>query len=371
MRLVTYIFCILASVPAFGGSPVIWEGSSVAQFLTPIIKVFLGNGYSLVPSQAFVGDCSDGNVTITTGTTSLSRDMFYNNLTISGTGQISFQNQRVFVCGTLDISNAAAFALDGTGPSGTNGANGGGAGSNGNTIAVGTNITGRSGGNGGAGGTTTGTEGAVGVGGNSITGQTGGSGGAGGAGSSGAGGIQRAQISVTAFPMRDITTWFVPQTGAGGQVFVGGSGAGGAGGGGDGAVSGGGGGGGGASGQTVYLAVNILKTSASTAGSVISAWGGNGGNGGSPTSGNAGGGGGGGSGSGGWIVFKYNQKIGAPVSGLILAIPGFTASLGGTGHGTGVNGSNGNAQAAQNGLIQVLNFSTGVITSTTTGTFTL
>ena len=34
------------------------------------------------------GDGSDGNVTISSGVTTLVRDMFYNNLTLSGTGQI-------------------------------------------------------------------------------------------------------------------------------------------------------------------------------------------------------------------------------------------------------------------------------------------
>lgn len=345
-------------------SPFFFTPSNAAQAVNTIVKALLGNGYALVPDQAFFGDCSDGNLTLTTGLT-LGRDMFYNNLTIGVGGGISFQNQRVFVCGILDITAAGSFSLDGSGASGTNGANGGGAGSNGNNIPVGTNINGRSGGNGGAGGATTGTQGSAGAGGNVITSAGGGLGGKGGDGTSGVGGAQRAAAAVTAWPMRDITTWFLPATGSGAQIFIGGSGSGGGGGGGDVADNGGGGGGGGASGETVYISANIIKTSVSTAAGVFSAWGGSGGNGGSPTAGNAGGGGGGGGGAGGWIVIKYNLRTGAVISNLALAPGGFLNSTGGTGHGTGTNGANGVAGTA--GLIQLLDLSTGKITSSVSG----
>lgn len=362
-----FLSLLLIAQTAFGGSPVIFQGSSTAQFLPTIAQSVLGNGFALVPSQAYFGDCSDGNVTISSGTTTLSRDMFYRNLTINGTGGISFQNQRVFVCGTLDITGAAAFALDGSGISGSAGANGGGAGNGGNADAAGTNIAGRNGGNGGAGTTGNGAEGAVGVGANVLTNGGGGSGGAGGNGGTGTGGVSRPAIAITNFPMRDITTWYLPQTGAGSAIFVAASGAGGSGGGGDGAVAGGGGGGGGSSGNTVYLAANIIKTSASTVAGTISAWGGSGGAGGSPASGNAGGGGGGGGGSGGWVVIKFNQRIGPSITNLVLTPAGVFGSAGGTGHGTGANGSNGNGTSPGAGLIQILNLSTGLLTSTTSG----
>lgn len=353
-------------------APITWGSSIIAQFLPPIIKAILGNGYALVPDQAFFGDCSDGDATISSGVTALTRDMYYNNLTISGTGAISFQNQRVFVCGTLDISNAPVFALDGSGTSGNNGGNGGAAGGGGSNVGVGTNIQGRAGGGGGAGGSAgAGAQGSTGTGGNAITGGTGGSGGAGGNGSSTNGGNQRNPVGVTNYPMRDITTWFTPQTGGGGQVFTGGSGSGGGGGGGDLINSGGGGGGGGASGQTVYLCANIIKTSSSTGAATITAWGGQGGAGGSPTAGNTGGGGGGGGGNGGWIVIKYNARSGPVISQLVTSFGGVFGSVGGTGHGTGANGSNGNATPPNNGLIQILDLSTGQITSTTSGSANL
>lgn len=349
-----------------------WISNTIHQFFPTISKALLGNGYALVPSQAFFGDGSDGNVTISAGTTVLTRDMFYNNLTINGTGQISCQNQRIFVKGTLDITATQAFGIDGSGTSGGNGGNGGAAGSAGATTGVGTNITGRAGGAGGAGNSATnGAQGSAGSGGNCITGSTGGSGGTGGNGSSTNGGALRAPVGVTNFPMRDITTWFLPQTGSGGQIFVGGGGSGGAGGGGDLTNSGGGGGGGGSSGQTVYISANIIKTSVSTVGATITSWGGAGGNGGSPTVGNTGGGGAGGPGSGGWIVIKYNSRVGPTITGLASAIPNVFSGTGGTGHGTGTNGANGNSTSAQNGLIQILDLSTGTFTTSTSGSANL
>jgi len=352
-------------------APVTWGGTNtIARFMDGISTVLLGNGFALIPSKAFFGDCSDGDFTFpASGTTVLSRDMYWNNVSwpVGSTATLSVQNQRVFWCGTLDLTNAPAFAIDGSGAGGTNGGAGGAAGSNGNAIAVGTNITGRSGGNGGAGNVMNGAQGAAGSGGNVITGSAGGSGGKGGNGGVGTGGALRAPVAVTNFPMRDITTWFLPQTGSGAQIFVGGGGSGGAGGGGDGVNSGGGGGGGGASGNTVYLSGNILVTGAATSGATITSWGGGGGNGGSPTAGDAGGGGGGGPGSGGWIVLKYNTKTGPVVTALLSAIPNVFVGVGGTGHGTGANGQNGDTTAAQNGLIQTLNFATGVITTSTSG----
>lgn len=367
---------LLVSKVCFGlvpaQAPWYFGPSNVAQAFANIVSAFLGNGYALVPSQAYFGDCSDGNVTISSGITSLSRDMFYNNLTISGTGQLSFQNQRVFVCGILDLTAAPTFALDASGASGSAGTAGGGAGSNGNSINAGTNIAGRSGGNGGAGSALgAGAQGAAGTGGNCITGAAGGSGGAGGAGASTAGGATRAPAAVTNYPMRDITCWFTPQTGAAGAIFVGGGGSGGAGGGGDLVNSGGGGGGGGSSGQTIYLSAFNIKTGPSTVGGTITAWGGQGGAGGSPAAGNTGGGGGGGGGSGGWIVIKYNTRTGTAVTSLASAIFGAFGSAAGTAHGTGTNGSVGNTTAPINGLIQILNLATGKITSSTTGTATL
>lgn len=361
-------------VTSYAGKTGTWSGSDTHKWFPTIVKALLGNGYYLVPSQVLFGDCSDGDVTISAGTTTLTRDMYYNNLTINGTGILSVQNQRVFVCGTLDLTAAPAGAITGAGNNGGNGAAGGGAGAAGATLGVGTNLTGRAGTAGGAGATTAGAQAGAASGGSVVTGAAGASGGAGGAGGGGAGGAQRNQTAVTNFPMRDIFTWYLPLNGAGTQIFVSGGAAGGSGGGGDGTSSGGGGGGGGASGQTVYLSVNILKTGVSTVASTITVNGGNGGNGGSPNGTctlGCGGGGGGGAGAGGWAVVKYNSKVGAAVTNLITATVGATATGGTHKNAGGVDGANGSSTAAVAGLIQTLNLSTGAYTASTSGNASL
>ena len=65
-----------------------------------------------------LGDGGDGNVVITSGVTTLVRDMYYNNLTISGTGQIYTNGHRVFVKGILDLTNAQAGAINFNGAAG-------------------------------------------------------------------------------------------------------------------------------------------------------------------------------------------------------------------------------------------------------------
>ncbi len=59
-----------------------------------------------------LGDGSDGNVTISSGVTTLTRDMFYNNLTINGTGQVFTNNYKIFVKGLLDITAAPVGAIN-------------------------------------------------------------------------------------------------------------------------------------------------------------------------------------------------------------------------------------------------------------------
>ena len=360
----------LLSQPCYAGKTGTWGGSTTHQCFPTITQALLGNGYAVIPSQAFFGDCSDGNLTMAaSGTTTLARDMFYNSVSwpVASTANFSIQNQRIFICGTLDLTNAPADAFDANGTAGGNGAAGGGAGTGGAATAAGTNIANNAGGAGGAGAATAGTIGAVGVGGNCVTGETGGSSGAGGAGGGGAGGAGRAAIAVTNAPMRDILYWFLPQNGAGTAYKTTGSGPGGGGGGGDGTSSGGGGGHGGASGATMYISAFKVITGGSTPANVFQANGGVGGNGGSPNgtcTAGCGGGGGGSGGGGGWIVFKYNTKTGSTVTNLFQAAGG-SGGTGGTHKNTGgVDGSNGNVTASQAGLIQLLNMATGTITST-------
>jgi hypothetical protein len=64
------------------------------------------------------GDGSDGAVTISSGTTVLSREMYYTNLTISGTGSLDPNGFRVLGTGILDLTNAPANAIQRNGGSG-------------------------------------------------------------------------------------------------------------------------------------------------------------------------------------------------------------------------------------------------------------
>jgi hypothetical protein len=66
---------------------------------------------STLVSPVWFGAGSDGNVTISSGTTTLTRDMYYNNLTLSGTGKLHPNGFRIFVAGTLDLTAAGANAI--------------------------------------------------------------------------------------------------------------------------------------------------------------------------------------------------------------------------------------------------------------------
>src|SRR3990167_11397550 len=75
------------------------------------------------------GDGSDGDVTITSGTTTLTRDMFYNNLVINSGAILVTASFRVFVKGTLTNNgiiknNGNAGGNGGTGVTSTQGAGG-------------------------------------------------------------------------------------------------------------------------------------------------------------------------------------------------------------------------------------------------------
>jgi hypothetical protein len=260
---------------------------------------------------ALFGDGSDGDVTIS-ATTNISRDMFYDDLTVNS-GQVLYntagaavptgQTYRIFVRGTCTVNGTIkAGGQNATSTSGSGG------------TSVGTLGASASGGNGG---TTTGT-----VGSSSSSRSLGGAGGAGGAGASGAGGGAGSRTLPAA---ADGMPRMVPSalTGAtwNGNQFTGG--AGGGGGGGDGTAGGGGGAGGG-------VLVLVARTIVVGATGVITAAGGTGF---TPAAGNRGGGGGGG---GGLLILVYNSLTN---SGSITVAGGTH----GNGTGTGVNGSDGSA----------------------------
>lgn len=239
-----------------------------------------GSALSANYGQGLFGDGFDGDATIV-GTTTLTKEMYYNNLTITGTGTVKPAGFRIFVKGTLTIQAGGSINDDGFAGSG---------------ITGGTNLLSRqtlgaqagSGGNGGTNG--------LGNGGSSSGGSSsvnplnqapqGGAGGAGGANGGGTAGTASGPVQGQRWYG---TAWMQQARFSNGTAtaqFNGGSGGGG---GGSNNINCSGGGGGGGAGIVWIAARNV-----SNAGR-ISANGGNGANG-FGTAGDAGGGGGGGGG---------------------------------------------------------------------------
>jgi hypothetical protein len=358
-----FAFSACGSRPALANPPITWGGSTTAQEFPTIQRTLLGNGWALIPTQAFVGDCSDGNVTVSVNTT-LTRDMFYNNLTINSVALLNTAGFRIFVCGTLDLSSAG-FILNG-GNAGANGGAGGGGGGSGANGASGTMYRGNAGGAGGGGNVSNGSPGVTATTALTLTGTNGGAGGAGGNGAATTGGAGGSTNVPTTSLWEIFGTWQLPILGDGTVIAsaIGGSG----GGGGGGSVqSGSGGGGGGSGGGPVWISANIIKTGSGTSLGVIQSGGGNGGNGQTPSGTCAlgcGGGGGGGGGSGGLVIVKYISHVG--ISVFLTYTGGGTGGTGGTHKGTtatdGAAGSNGIP-----GLIYQTDMSTGITTKYTGG----
>lgn len=252
----------------------------------------------------FYGSGVDGDVTIS-GTTSLTRDMYYNNLAVTGT--LWTANYKVFVAGTL--SGNGTIGTPGTDSTNQTAAA---------TFASGTLGGGQFGGN----GTTT-----VGAASPALTNRVGGHGGAGGAGSSGAGGAAPSGTDPTAlnggFLVAHNLAAFERGTLTSGAQFR--AATGGSGGGGDSANSGGAGGAGG--GQVLIAARLCTFTGTITV---------KGGNGATRSAGNVGGGGGGGGGVLHVVTGSATQTFTTNVAG----------GTGGSGVGTGTAGSNGSVGTA-------------------------
>jgi hypothetical protein len=328
-----------------------------------------GGGGTLLP---YFGDGSDGDVTISAGVTNLTRDMYYNNLTLSGTGQINTSGYKIFVKGILDISAAGAAAIFAGATLNLN-RNGGNAslssgGGTGNTGTGTRNTLGNppsaptAGANGGTGaGAQAGlpiTAGDV-----IAPGHLSGAGGAGGAVGATAGGASRAAGTISStFDVRTLRTHFATEIATYALIRGGSSGPGGSSGAGDGVGTGGGGGGGGAGGFIMLIAAATINRGASTAAAAIQARGGNGGNGASGNGGvNRGGGGGGAGGGGGWIYLIYETLTGATATNCLDATGG-NGGNGGNGVGTG-NGGNGGGSGS-GGRIQVFDLGSGTQTVT-------
>ena len=64
--------------------------------------------YNTRGGESVYGPGTDGNVTIT-GTVSLNRDMYYNNLTVLSGAQLDTNGYRVFVKDTLNMADPTAI----------------------------------------------------------------------------------------------------------------------------------------------------------------------------------------------------------------------------------------------------------------------
>lgn len=294
------------------------------------------------------GDGSDGDLSLTSSTATggplsagvLTRDAYYNDLTISSSGSIQTNGFRIFVRGTLDITAAQVRAIW---PGVTNGGNA----SNPTAGAAGATIsnpwfTGSSGGAGGAGGALS-TNGTAGTAASSSSVDHGNAGGAGGAGATATGGFtggsggSSSNSSTAGFP------WFrnIPRHALlRGTTMIGGGvgGGGGGGGGGSSSFTGGGGGGGGEGGRVLCIFARTINRGGSTAADAIQAPGGTGGAGGTavgpPFAGNGGGGAGG---SGGLVFIVHGGLTGSTATNAVSASGGAggTGATGGAGGGGG------------------------------------
>lgn len=281
------------------------------------------------------GDGSDSDVTLSAGTTTLTRDMYYNNLTLSGTAVFNLAGWKVHVLGNLDITAAAAGAFIRGGNAGGNasGATAGALGASSSTKTVG---TGSSGTVGATGGTGVGAQAAAAASASPGMGGDAGNTGTGGTGSAGAGGTGRTGTAVTtALQIRRPT----PDPMVGGSLPVGGNGGtGGNAGAGDTTNSGGGGGGGGEGGNPIYVFARTITRGAGTGVGVFKSVGNAGGNGGTATLGNCGGGSAGSGGGGGFVFLIYRTLAGSTATQAI-DVSGGNAGTPGSGVGTGTNGS--------------------------------
>lgn len=104
------------------------------------------------PGENYFGDGSDGDVTLSAGTTTLSTDMFYNNLTMTGSAILNPNGYKVFVQGVCTIGASAKVQRNGNnGTAGTSnagaGAGGGAGGTALNAGSMGAEQAGAAGGN--------------------------------------------------------------------------------------------------------------------------------------------------------------------------------------------------------------------------------
>lgn len=368
----------LASTVTGGDDVRFWAGATYANRATAPFRVYESgaivatsatvNGSSISNEDRY-GDGSDGDATIS-GTTTLTSDMFYNDLSVTGT--LNTGGYRIFVKGTLSGNGT----IQNNGNAGGNGGdatanayptvNTGGAAGTGGTAAAGNSVpSGLAGKAGGAGSNGRQTSGSATSGSNGVDGGTtnrtintaNGAAGVGGGTGSSTGGAAGTPGTTILNKIRNYTAAYLLSD------FIGGvnnfnvaniSGGSGGGGGGNGtstpcdAGAGGGGGGSGSSGGIVWIAARTITFSGT-----IKSIGGNGGNGGNGCNAEAvgigaGGGGGGGAGSGGngGVIIIVTSSESVTYTTSVLGGSAGSPGTGGSGTGgqpAGTTGSTGNS----------------------------
>ncbi len=330
-------------------------GSLVSNLGTVGLGSLLSSSYlSPYTGALLFGTGADGSATISSGTTTLSRDTHYTNLTINGTGVLNPNGHRIFVSGTLDISAAASGAILVTGGTVSNAVGSAAGSGNGAQFAARDVPLAAPALNGVAGGT------GVGATGNSSSAYNfaanGGQGGVGGVGGTGvsaggsAGSLATSANYQPNFPTPTLT--FSLYYGTCNTTYAGFSGSSGGAGGGDGTNAGGGGGAAAPGGGSICLYARFIQRGTNINAGVISAKGSNGGNGGNAAGGNAGGGGGGGAAGGGFVYIVTEGLLGSAITNAI-DISGGTGGTGGNGSGTGKGGAGG--AGGNGGNYQIIN----------------
>jgi len=302
------------------------------------------------PFFGLFGAGIDGDVTLGSNIT-LTRDMYYNNLTINSDFTIETNSFRIYIKGTLTIG--ATTLVDGiikaVGTNGTNASSATGAAAPA-VLSPGSFQTMGRGGAGATSVTGAGVQGSANTTGlNPISASTGGTSGGGGSGAGGAASADRSG-GVPTRTERSFLTHSVYRASA--QMSSGNAGPGGGSGAGSGAATGGGGGSGGNPGGNVHVFANIININPSAVAPIFASTGGNGGNGFSTANANSGGGGGGGGGGSGGIMVVCNKVIGPPPANWIR-LRGGAGGNGGNGNGTGNGGKGGGGGAALGNILYI------------------
>ena len=370
----------LASTVTGGDDVRFWAGDTFANRATAPLRITESgaivatsatiNGSS-ISNQHIFGSGVDSDATITGGTTTLTTDKFYNDLTITGTGILVTNGYRVFVKGTLTINASGVIKWNGndgsnggnwSGSSGGTGGGGGTALTSGSLYGSPAGIAGSAGGAGTIATNSPGNPGGTPSGGTAITNSftsnvsgSGGNGGTGGAstlGQPGGTGTAASGGSITASTIRPYAVIFgvemFDKVAGSSPAFLkyngnAGGAAGGGGGGCDGpggaSGPGGGAGGGGSNGGTVVICAKTIVNNGSI--QSVGGIGGAGGNadGGSGNGGPGAGGGGGRGGHGGAVVLIYSTLSGS----------GTVSVAGGASGSGGLKGSGGGSTAATDG----------------------